>query len=1084
MPTTPSNSWPLAIAASLFTAFAVATADAVPVAQYTFDNADIIGTAAQQDKIGGSDTGEPLGAVSTGSSGKFNQAYSFAGGANNLMTIPAGVVPSGANARTLSIWFKQTADQAALQDKLFGYGAGSSGNAFDISLEDGGIRLRHFGGTVAWGSGFDFDGTDAGWHHLAVRVNASASTFADVDIFLDGVQLAVTDNSGQGVTINTTDSSFGIGTTAITASSANTQGFNGLLDELRIYNSALIESEIANLALLDSISPTLAGSNMVDNQSGGPVEVGTRVTYTVTFSEDINGSTLSSADFDNAGTSAISIGALTESSPGVFTVEVTPTTTGTLQLRVPTTATIEDLAGNALDSDPAILDDTTITVTADSTAPTLTGSDIVDDRSGTQVPTGSVVTYTLTFSEDIDDSTVGAADFANAGTAVFTIGAITETSPGVFSVEVTPSTIGSLQLRIASDASITDAAGLALATSPAIVDDTTLTVRERQPNIVLFLVDDMGVHDTSVPFLLDGSGEPVSYNFNNFYRTPNMETLAAQGLRFTTAYAQTVCSPTRVGLLTGRTSARHAVTDWVNSDDPGSPANWRIDGMNESEPTLPKELQSAGYRTIHIGKGHLAKSPVTLQGLGFDVNIGGTQYGRPASYTGNYGQGDIRAVPHLEAYHNTGTFLTKALSMEASAAIEDAVNAGLPFFLHMSFYAVHSPFTTNPDAIGNYSAAVSNDHAKYATMIEGMDIAIGDIRQKLIDLGVAEDTLIVFIGDNGPDSPATTDNGLPSGSFSDWPMRGKKATKWEGGVRVPFIATWAVPDAGNPLQQALPIPANSIETDIVTTWDIPATLLDFVGLPVPADFGEDSHSLLPYFSGTPGTHRPQEIVVHYPHEHRSDFFSWIRQGDLKLIYNFQSNTHELYNLASDPTESTDLAAAQPETAMALTRRLAQMLDDEWGPYGVLLPTISSTAPAGNVVSIPDTASIDLDNDGIDDREEDPNLNGLVDPGETDPDNDNSDNDNINDGAELRLGTDPLDPNSSFYLRGDPQPDGSLSLTWPSQPGTSFEVRSSTDLSDWSTLIEANYPADDPGTSTSYTTPASAEPREFYRIGLK
>lgn len=837
-------------------------------------------------------------------------------------------------------------------------------------------------------------------------------------------------------------------------------------------------------AVVDTDPPALAGSDIVDDQNGSPVESGTRVTYTVTFSEDINGSTVSSSDFDNAGSSAISFGTIAEISAGVFTVDVTPTSTGELRLRVPTTATIEDLAGNLLLSDPAILDDTTITVTDDSTPPTLAASDIIDDRAGSPVPVNSPVTYTLTFSKAIDAGTVNAADFANNGTSAMTVGTISETSAGVFTVEIIPTTLGTLQLRIAEGATITDLTGLALTTSPAIVGDTTITVRERRPNIVVFLVDDMGVHDTSVPFLLDGSGQPVSYNFNNFYQTPNMEMLASQGMRFTTAYAQTVCSPTRVGLLTGRTSARHGVTDWVGANDPGSPTNWRINGITESEPTLPKQLQAAGYRTIHVGKGHLAKSPVDINNLGFDVNIAGSEHGEPGSYTGSYGQGTSRPVPHLEAYHNTGTFLTKALTLEANAAIGNAVNSNMPFFLHMSFYALHTPFTTNPDATGDYSAAVNGDHAKYATMVEGMDIAIGEIRQKLIDLGIAEDTLIVFLGDNGTDSPATSADTLPSGTFNDWPMRGKKASKWEGGARVPLIATWAVPDASNPLQQALPIPANSIETDIVTTWDIPATLLDFVGLPVPAAFGEDSHSLLPYLAGAAGTHRPQEIVVHYPHEHRSDFFSWIRQGDMKLIYNFQPNTHELYNLTTDPTESTNLAASQPATTMALTRRLAQMLDDEWGPAGVMLPTISSSAPAGNVVSIPNNAGIDLDNDGIDDRDEDPDLNGIVDHGETDPDNDNSDNDNITDGGELQIGTDPLDPNSFFYLTGDLQANGSILLTWPSQPGTSFEIQSSTDLSDWSTLIEANHPADDPGSSTSYTTPASAEPREFYRIGLK
>jgi hypothetical protein len=291
-------------------------------------------------------------------------------------------------------------------------------------------------------------------------------------------------------------------------------------------------------------------------------------------------------------------------------------------------------------------------------------------------------------------------------------------------------------------------------------------------------------------------------------------------------------------------------------------------------------------------------------------------------------------------------------------------------------------------------------------------------------------------------------------------------------------------DASNPFQQALPIAANSLETDVVTSWDIPATLLDLVDLPIPPDFGEDSHSLLPYLAGTSGTHRPQEIVLHYPHEHRSDFYSWIRQGDLKLIYNFETNTSQLYNLATDPTESNNLATSQPQTTMALARRLAQKLDAEWGPAGILLPTIGSTAPAGNVVSIPNTGGIDLDNDGIDDRLEDTNLNGLVDAGETNPDNANSDGDNATDGQEAQLGTDPLNPGSFFFLKGVRQANGSMLLTWPSQPGTSFEIRSSSDLIDWSTVVDPDVPAASSGSTTSYPVLPSANPREFYRILLK
>jgi arylsulfatase A-like enzyme len=607
--------------------------------------------------------------------------------------------------------------------------------------------------------------------------------------------------------------------------------------------------------------------------------------------------------------------------------------------------------------------------------------------------------------------------------------------------------------------------------------DLRVGVGPPRPNVVLFLVDDMGPHDTSVPFNLDSGGSPTNYNFNAFYVTPNMETLAANGMRFTAAYAQSVCSPTRCGILTGRNSARHGATDFVGGNDPGSPPNFRKDGIDLTDATLARQLQSGGYRTIHCGKAHYAKEWIDVMDLGFDVNIAGGRWGQPPNGYINYN------LPGLEAYRGN-TFLTRALTVEVNKALETAVSDDTPFFLNMCFYAVHSPFTTNPDATGDYSAAVNVNHGKFATMIEGMDIAVGEIRQKLIDLGVAEDTLVVFVGDNGSDSPATTQDGLPSGTFNDWPMRGKKGSKWEGGCRVPFIATWAAPDSANAFQQAISIPTNGLETDIVTTWDIPATLLDLAGLSTPANFGEDSHSLLPYFAATPGTHRPQEIVVHYPHEHRSDFFSWIRQGDMKLIYNFQNNTHQLYDIPNDPTESNDLSAAQPDTAMRLARRLAERLDATWGPAGVLLPTITTTAPTGNVVSIPDAPGTDIDNDGIPDRDEDPNLNGLVDAGETDPDDSDTDGDSTDDGAELRLGTDPLDPGSAFFVSGTLRPERDLTLTWPSKPGTHFEIRGSPDLRDWTELVVSNVPADVHGTNTTRIIPTDPDPRKFFRVGLK
>lgn len=603
----------------------------------------------------------------------------------------------------------------------------------------------------------------------------------------------------------------------------------------------------------------------------------------------------------------------------------------------------------------------------------------------------------------------------------------------------------------------------------------------RRPNLVLFVVDDYGPQDTTVPFNLDSSGNPVAYNFNSYYKTDNLEILAAQGMCFTTAYAQTVCSPTRCGLMTGRNSARHGVTDWVGGGGSGAPSNWRSSGINASDVTLPELLGSAGYKTIHVGKAHFGNSSVKVkEDIGFDVNIAGGHWGHPPSnYIGTAGYGGL---PGLENYDGS-FYLTRALSMEANKALEDTVDEGRPFFLHMSFYAVHAPFTTNPDATGTYGDAVNGSHFSFSTQVEGMDIAVGAIRQKLIDLGVAEDTLIILVGDNGTDSPATTQDGLPSGKFSDWPMRGKKGSWWEGGSRIPMISCWALPNASNEFQQALPIAANSIETDIVTTWDIPITLLSVAGVEDGGNFGEDGYDLSPYLKGEAGTHRPQEIVIHYPHDSRSDYFSWIRRGDMKLIFDYKNYTHKLYNLATDPTESNDLSSSEPELTIALTRALAQKLDDTWGIAGPLKPRIATTGPDTNVVSIPNDPSVDVDEDGLADTEEDSNLNGLVDAGETNPDNDNTDGDATKDGAEVRTGTDPLNGASDFrsVLSGDFV--SGMSISWPSKVGASYSIYSSDSLDNWSATPLATVPAAASGSTTSYVLPVSNDPRRFYKIVL-
>jgi autotransporter-associated beta strand protein len=226
----------------------------------------------------------------------------------------------------------------------------------------------------------------------------------------------------------------------------------------------------------DTTPPTLV--SIEDDKSGGSIAVNTLVTYTMTFSEDMDVSSVDVADFGNAGTAAVTIGSINETTPGVFTVQATPTGAGTLQLQIHATAVLKDLAGNALDTASALLDDTTLTV--DSTPPTLTG--IEDDKSGGPITVNTLVTYTMTFSEDMDVSSVDVADFGNAGTAAVTIGSINETTPGVFTVQATPTGAGTLQLQIHATAVLKDLAGNALDTASPLLDDTTLAVQSPYDN--------------------------------------------------------------------------------------------------------------------------------------------------------------------------------------------------------------------------------------------------------------------------------------------------------------------------------------------------------------------------------------------------------------------------------------------------------------------------------------------------------------------------------------------------------------------------------------------------------------------------
>lgn len=571
------------------------------------------------------------------------------------------------------------------------------------------------------------------------------------------------------------------------------------------------------------------------------------------------------------------------------------------------------------------------------------------------------------------------------------------------------------------------------------------------PNLLVFLVDDMGWQDTSEPFNYDTNGAPVVSALNLRYRTPAMERLAASGLKFTAAYAQPVCTPTRCALMTGKNAARHRVTNWTttNGSEPGGsnsadlkpPSGWQRTGLAPTETnTLPRLLSQAGYRTIHAGKAHfgsIGSYGQYPQNIGFDVNIGGSEIGNPASYygTNNFGTGSHH-VPDLAAYHGQDIFLTEALTREMNKAIGFAVSNGTPFFAYMAHYAVHTPWQTDPRFVTNYPGLSGNDLA-FATLVEGMDQSLGDLRAHLEQLGVAEDTLICFLSDNG-------------GDYVNTPLRNKKGTLFEGGVRVPMIWSWAKTNAANAFQAALPIAAGARQTDSVLAWDLYPTLLGRAGLSFTNDI--DGHDLAGYLRGEPGHHRPQQFVLHFPHnrytqETPSTVF---RDGDWKLIYDYQGGSNMLFNLADDLGETNDLAASQPEKLMQMTRDMARELDRLGAQYP---ERITNSAPVPPVM--PDLPALDLDHDGLGDLGEDANANGLVDAGETDPAHPDTDGDTTPDGVEFRLGTNPLDPASAFaaFLRGA---GGAPSLLgWNSNTGMFFRIESSPALfpAAWTTDVD-------------------------------
>lgn len=471
----------------------------------------------------------------------------------------------------------------------------------------------------------------------------------------------------------------------------------------------------------------------------------------------------------------------------------------------------------------------------------------------------------------------------------------------------------------------------------------------KPPNIVVFLVDDMGVMDTSVPFLTDAAGKPKRYPLNDYYITPSMERLAKQGIRFNHFYAMSVCSPTRISIMSGQNAARHHATNWINprknNAGPQGPPDWNWEGLNKEDITLPRLLAKAGYRTIHVGKGHFGAdgfAGAEPLNLGFDVNIAGSSFGAPGSYYGmkKFGLGTRRAhhaVPHLEKYHDTDIFLTEALTLEANATLAETVKTDQPFFLYMAHYAVHAPFESDPRFAAHYQDSGKPAPAQaFATLIEGMDKSLGDIMNQLNQLGVAENTLIFFLGDNGSDAPLGHQHDVACAA----PLRGKKGAHYEGGMRVPFIAAWAKPDPSNPNQKLLPIPQDALQTQIAAVHDLFPTILKVTDVKPPQGYIVDGQPLNQLLTGKSDEAHRDTFLMHYPHSpHRSNYFTVYRDGDWKVIYHYvpspdsEDSHYQLYNLAKDPFEQHNLAESEPKQL----KQMMQALIDSMEQHAALYP---------------------------------------------------------------------------------------------------------------------------------------------------
>ncbi len=427
------------------------------------------------------------------------------------------------------------------------------------------------------------------------------------------------------------------------------------------------------------------------------------------------------------------------------------------------------------------------------------------------------------------------------------------------------------------------------------------------PNILLILVDDLGYSD-------------LQCYGNTLVKTPHIDQLSRDGIRFTQAYAScTVCSPTRAALLTGKNPTTLNLTDWI----PGHQANrgsqphqrFIVPAFNQQLPleeiTFAEKLTEKGYATASIGKWHLGGDGYLPADQGFHINMAGYEKGSPPSYHYPYTSERRRDRIHPLELTGDSLYLTDRLTNEALEFIR--INSQNPFVLYLPFYNVHTPLQGRPDLVMKYEgllAGQQNDSVQrnpdFLAMIESVDENVGRLMESLENLEIADRTLVILTSDNGG---LLLRNGTEIRASWNYPLRAGKGTLYEGGLRIPAIISW--PGKIDPGQTS---------DELIISTDLFPTFLEAAGIPV--DHSIEGKSLLPHLLDGELLNR-ETLYWHYPHYHLGMPGAVIRQGPFKLIQYYEDGDLELYDLSSDTGESINLAEQYPSKVDSMLRMLDQ-----------------------------------------------------------------------------------------------------------------------------------------------------------------